>query len=85
MKSFSIYTAVAILAAALSYAAPVELESRNNAVTITFQGAPPNVAFYTRSIPIDGSVVELSAFPLFFLSTHPTFPPFFFLLAPPPP
>lgn len=29
-------------------------------IQITFQGAPPNVAFYEKAIPADGSIVNLS-------------------------
>lgn len=60
MKTFSICTAMAILAATFSHAAPVELETRQFFAQVTFQGAPPDVAFYTRSIPTDGSVFYLS-------------------------
>ena len=60
MKSFSICTVTAVLAAAFSHAAPLEVESRQFQVQVTFQGAPPEVAYYTRSIPSDGSVYYLS-------------------------
>ena len=60
MKSFSICTVTAILAAAFSHAAPLEVESRQFRVQVIFQGAPPEVAYYTRSIPSDGSVFYLS-------------------------
>lgn len=64
MKTFSICTAIAVLAAAFAHAAPtyVTLEQRNSPpflVQVTFQGAPPQTAFYTKQIPGDGSLVYL--------------------------
>lgn len=65
--------------AAFSHAAPLEIEARNFRVWVTFQGAPPEVAYYTRSIPADGSVYYIGTFnttfyisPFFFsiFSTH---------------
>lgn len=63
MKTFSIYAAMTMLAA-FSTAAPLQAETRNTPPTpidfVTFEGAPPDVAFYTRSIPVNGSKYYLS-------------------------
>lgn len=70
MKTFTICTAMAIFAA-LSHAAPFEAETRQFKATIKLEGAPPDVAFYTRSVPTDGSVFYLST------STYSSIPPLF--------
>jgi hypothetical protein len=74
MKTFTIYTALAIFAA-ISHAAPFEAQARNDQVQITFQGAPPDVAFFTQYFPIDGRNVHicassLSTFPHVIFSFH---------------
>ncbi|KAL9120245.1 MAG: hypothetical protein Q9187_003202 [Circinaria calcarea] len=54
MKTFAISAALALLAGLVS-AAPA-----TPCVQVTFQGAPPDVAFYTRCIPTDGSLTTLN-------------------------
>lgn len=60
MKAFTISAAIAMLFAQ-AHASPIaaKAEARQFAAQITFQGAPPDAAFYTASIPADGSVFYL--------------------------
>jgi hypothetical protein len=58
MKTFIIYTAMAIFGA-LSHAAPLEAVRRQESVEVTFRGAPPDVAFFKQSFPTDGSFVYI--------------------------
>ena len=62
MKSFAIAT-VLTLFAALSQAAPTEKRDSPYPVTITFQGAPADVAFYTEEVPTDGTIAYFSKSP----------------------
>lgn len=58
MKSFLISTALALLASHIHASpTPANVEARQFAVQVTFQGAPPEAAFYTLSIPADGRLV----------------------------
>ena len=63
MKTFTISAALTLLAATLVHAAPtpaaVEVEARQFAAQITFQGATPEAQF-TMSFPADGTVVAIS-------------------------
>ncbi|MCJ1243526.1 hypothetical protein MMC30_000723 [Trapelia coarctata] len=59
MKSFTISAALTLIAAALVHAAPVEVEARQFAAQITFQGATPEAQF-TQSFPGDGTVVQIT-------------------------
>ena len=60
MKAFTISAAVALLAAfAQAAPAPVEIDARTAYVTLTFEGATPS-AYYTRSVPVDGSTFTIS-------------------------
>ena len=57
MKAFTISAAIALLFAQ-AHTSPIapKAEARQFDVQVTFQGAPPDVAFFTASIPADGSV-----------------------------
>ena len=57
MKAFTISAAIALLFAQ-AHTSPVapKAEARQYDAQITFQGAPPDAAFFTASIPTDGSV-----------------------------
>ena len=72
MKSFLISTALSLLASQI-YASPTpaNVEARQFSVQVTFQGAPPEVAFYTLYIPADGTVVSIGRLPpcLFYFSS----------------
>ena len=60
MKAFTISAAIAMLfAQAQSSPIAVKVEARQFAAQITFQGAPPDVAFFTESIPADGSLFTI--------------------------
>ena len=61
MKVFAISTFLFLLAAKLD-AAPTS-DARNFQAQLTFQGAPPDVAYYTVSAPTDGSVFKISMYP----------------------
>ncbi|KAL8796855.1 MAG: hypothetical protein Q9195_000938 [Heterodermia aff. obscurata] len=60
MKAFTITAAMAMLFAQ-AHTSPIasKAEARQFAAQITFEGAPPDVAFYTASIIADGSVVPI--------------------------
>lgn len=59
MKAFTISAAVAILAAfAQAAPTPAQNDARQFKALITFEGATPE-AFYTRSVPTDGSVFTI--------------------------
>ena len=60
MKAFTISAFFFLLATKLD-AAPAN--TRNFDVQLTFEGAPPDVAFYTLSVPADGSVFYISMSP----------------------
>ncbi|KAL9119967.1 MAG: hypothetical protein Q9187_003476 [Circinaria calcarea] len=57
MKTFAISAALTLLAGLVS-AAPAPAPA--SCVQVTFQGAPPDVAFYTRCIPTNGSLTTLN-------------------------
>ncbi|KAF6230585.1 hypothetical protein HO173_011122 [Letharia columbiana] len=58
MKAFTISTFLFLLASQL-HAAPSS-SARQFQAQLTFQGAPPAAAFFTLSVPTDGSVFEIS-------------------------
>lgn len=58
MKTFSITTI--ITAALASFASAAPSEKRQFQAQITFEGAPPDVAQFTMSVPTDGSVFAIS-------------------------
>lgn len=62
---YTIFSVALTALVGLSQAAPLSAgvsEPRNYfEVQVTFQGAPPNVAFFTQSFPADGSFVQISA------------------------
>ena len=61
MKSFLISTALALLASQIHASpTPANIEARQFAAQVTFQGAPPDAAFYTLSIPADGREIAIS-------------------------
>ena len=61
MKSILISTALALLASSTHAApTPANIKARQFEVQVTFQGAPPDAAFYTLSIPADGSLITIS-------------------------
>lgn len=80
MKISTISAALALLAtSALASPVPADAPSKRQfEAQITFQGAPPDVAFYTLSFPTDGSLVPICKSPPLFsiplLSLHPEFP-----------
>lgn len=61
MKAFAISTFLFLLAAKLN-AAPTS-NARQFEAQLTFEGAPPDVAFYTLSAPTDGSVFHICLYP----------------------
>lgn len=61
MKAFAISTFLFLLAAKLN-AAPTST-ARQFEAQLTFEGAPPEVAFYTLSAPTDGSVFQICTYP----------------------
>lgn len=72
MKAFAISTFLFLLAAKLN-AAPTST-ARQFEAQLTFEGAPPEVAFYTLSAPTDGSVFQICTYPAPHLPTPPFFP-----------
>jgi hypothetical protein len=63
MKTFTIYTAMAIFGA-LAHAVPLQAESRQtHEVELTFRGAPPDVAFFKQSFPTNGALTRIGASP----------------------
>lgn len=68
MKFSTISAALALLAtSALASPVPADAPSKRQfEAQITFQGAPPDVAFYTLSFPTDGSFVPICKPPLLF-------------------
>ncbi len=60
MKFFIICMTMAIFGA-LSHAAPLGTESRPFRAHITFKGAPPEVAFFTHSFVVDGTLTRIGA------------------------
>lgn len=61
MKTFTISTFLFLLATGL-HAAPSN-KARQFEAQLTFEGAPPDVAFYTLSVPTDGSVFQICTSP----------------------
>ena len=61
MKAFTISTFLFLLATKL-HAAPAS-NTRQYEIELTFEGAPPDVAFYTLFVPTDGSVFSISMSP----------------------
>ena len=61
MKTFAISTLLFLFATGL-HAAP-STKARQFDAQLTFEGAPPNVAFYTLSEPTDGSVFQIRTSP----------------------
>ena len=61
MKAFTISTLLFLLATKL-HAAPAS-NTRQFEAQLTFEGAPPDVAFYTLSVPTDGSEFYISMSP----------------------
>lgn len=59
MKTFTA-TALFALIAGITQAAPAPAPELNDWVEVTFQGAPPDVAFFTMWVPTDGSVFPIS-------------------------
>ena len=57
MKTFAISTFLFLFATGL-HAAPSS-KARQYEAQLTFEGAPPDVAFYTLSVPTDGSVFQI--------------------------
>lgn len=57
MKSFAISTLLFLLATNLN-AAPTS-NARQFEAQLTFEGAPPDVAYFTLSVPTDGSVFTI--------------------------
>lgn len=72
MKAFAISTFLFLLAAKLN-AAPTS-NARQFEAQLTFEGAPPEVAFYTLSAPTDGSVFQICTYPAYHLPTPSPFP-----------
>ncbi|KAG7008682.1 hypothetical protein G7Y79_00004g012660 [Physcia stellaris] len=54
MKAFTISAAVAVLLAQ-AHASPMKAEARQFQAQLTFEGAPPQAAAFTVSIPADGT------------------------------
>ena len=62
MKSFTTISTFLFLFAAGLQAAPSSI-ARQFEAQLTFQGAPPDVAYYTLSVPTDGSVFQICTLP----------------------
>lgn len=84
MKTFTIATAVALLAA-FAQAAPtviqIQIDTGVSTAKITFQGAPADVAYFNEDFPVDGSIKKISVSPDHFhvllvpiLMIDPSFP-----------
>lgn len=69
MKAFAISTFLFLLAAKLN-AAPTST-ARQFEAQLTFEGAPPEVAFFNLSVPTDGSVFQICTYPAPHLPNHP--------------
>lgn len=54
MKAFTISAAFAVLLAQ-AHASPMKAEARQFEAQITFEGAPPQAASFTVSVPTDGT------------------------------
>lgn len=73
MKAFAISTFLFLLAAKLN-AAPTST-ARQFEAQLTFEGAPPEVAFFNLSVPTDGSVFHICTYPAPHLPNPPPPPP----------
>ena len=76
MKAFTISAAVAFCIAQVHASpTPAKSEARQFEAQVTFQGAPPDAAFYTLSIPTDGTVITIGMPLSYSLRQTPTFLP----------